>query len=198
MCIIDPMHNLLLGTSKKVIELWKSNNVLTEKDFVEIQGRVDSFTCPSDVGRIPSKISSHFSGFTAEQWKNWTIYFSSYALKGILPWNHYKCWLLFVKACWIFCNRSISVSELEDGDKIIMEFCDAYKTIFGAIMCTMNIHLHGHLRLCIEDYGPVYSFWCFSYERLNGILGSYPTNSHHISVQLARRFLESKVFAPEN
>ena len=198
MCIIDPMHNLLLGTSKKVIDLWKTKNVLTEKHLVEIQKRVDTFTCPSDVGRLPLKISSHFSGFTAEQWKNWTIYFSLYALKGILPWNHYNCWLLFVKSCWIFCRRSISVSELVEGDKNIMEFCDAYKTILGANMCTMNLHLHGHLRQCIEDYGPVYSFWCFSYERLNGILGSYPTNSHHISVQLARRFLESKVFAHGN
>ena len=63
------MHNLLLSTSKKVIELWKTKNVLTEKHLVEIQKRVDSFTCPSDVGRLPLKISSHFSGFTAEQWK---------------------------------------------------------------------------------------------------------------------------------
>lgn len=62
----------------------------------------------------------------------------------------------------------------------------------------MNMHLHGHLRQCIEDYGAVYSFWCFSFERLNGILGSYPTNSHHISVQLMRRFLESKLFAHEH
>lgn len=198
MCIIDPMHNLLLGTSKKVMEVWKSNNVLTEKDFFEIQEKVDSFTCPVDVGHLPSKISSQFAGFTAEQWKNWTIYFSLYSLKGILPWNHYNCWLLFVKACWNFCRRTISTSELKDGDKYIMEFCESYKSIFGAKLCTMNMHLHGHLRECIEDYGPVYSFWCFSFERLNGILGSYPTNSRHISVQLARRFLESKVFAPHN
>ena len=33
MCIIDPMHNLLLGTSKKVIDLWKTKNVLTEKQL---------------------------------------------------------------------------------------------------------------------------------------------------------------------
>ena len=198
MCIIDPMHNLLLGTSKKIIELWKSNNVLTDKDFSKIQERVDSFTCPSDLGRLPSKISSQFAGFTAEQWKNWTIYFSCFALKGILPWNHYNCWLLFVKACWMFCRRSISINELKEGDKCIMEFCDSYKAMFGSSMCTMNLHLYGHLHQCIEDYGPVYTFWCFSYERLNGILGGYPTNSHHISVQLASRILENKLFAPEN
>ena len=167
-----------------MIELWKSNNVLTEKEFIEIQAKVDSFSCPSDVGRLPSKISSNFSGFTAEQWKNWTIYFSLYALKGILLWRHYNCWLAYVKVCWIFYRRSILASELEDADKSIMEFCDAFKAIFGANMVAMNMHLHGHLRQCIEDYGPVYAFWCFSYERLNGILGSYPTNSHHIFMHI--------------
>ena len=56
MCIIDSMHNMLLGTARMVAELWKSTDVLSENDFHEIQKRVDSFTCPSEVGRLPSKI----------------------------------------------------------------------------------------------------------------------------------------------
>lgn len=69
MCIINPMHNLLLGTAKMMTELWKSSGILDLKDFDIIQSRVDSFVCPSEIGRIPSKIGSSFSGFTAEQWK---------------------------------------------------------------------------------------------------------------------------------
>ena len=61
--------------SKMMIGLWKSSGILSVKDFEVIQSRVDSFVCPSKVSRIPSKISSFFSGFTAEQCKNWTIYF---------------------------------------------------------------------------------------------------------------------------
>ena len=74
MCIVDPMHNLLLGTSEMMVELWKSSGMLSVKDFEVIQPKVDSFICPSDIGQMPSKISSSFSGFTAEQWKSWTIY----------------------------------------------------------------------------------------------------------------------------
>ena len=198
MCVVDPMHNLLLGTSKMMVELWKSSGILTIKDFELIQSRVDSFVCPSEVGRIPSKISSSFSGFTAEQWKNWTIYFSPYALKGILQWNHYNCWLLFVKACWLLCQRKISISELTDGDNVLLEFCERCVQLYGPAMCTMNMHLHAHIKECIEDFGPVYSFWCFSFERLNGVLGSYHTNCRNISVQLTRRFLENKLYAPNN
>ena len=50
--------------------------------------------------------------------------------------------------------------------------------------------------MTVRDYGPVYAFWLFAYERFNGILGSYHTNSHNISVQLTRRFLDSKDYSP--
>ena len=50
------------------------------------------------------------------------------------------------------------------------------------------MHLHYHLKDCILDFGPVYSFWLFSFERLNGVLGSYRTNCKDISLQLMRRF----------
>ena len=64
MCVIDPMHNLVLGTSKMMVELWKFSNILTSVNFEAIQSKVDSFVCPSEVGRIPSKISSSFAGFS--------------------------------------------------------------------------------------------------------------------------------------
>ena len=46
MCIIDPMHNLLLGTAKHMIEVWKSLKMITDKQFADIQKRIDSFTIP--------------------------------------------------------------------------------------------------------------------------------------------------------
>lgn len=33
MCVVDPMHNLLLGASKMMVELWKSSGIVTTKDF---------------------------------------------------------------------------------------------------------------------------------------------------------------------
>ena len=40
------------------------------------------------------------------------------------------------------------------------------------------------------DYGPVYSFWLFSFERYNGILGHQPTNNRCVETQILERFLE--------
>lgn len=55
----------------------------------------------------------------------------------------------------------------------------------------MNMHLHAHLQRCVLDFGPVYSFWLFSFERENGILGSFPTNKRCIEKQLMRKFEKS-------
>lgn len=60
MCIIDPMHNLLHGTAKHCVDVGKQKGLLSSETLLEIQKKVDSFCCPSDVRQIPSKIQSSF------------------------------------------------------------------------------------------------------------------------------------------
>lgn len=107
MCTIDPMHNLWLGTAKHVIETWKNLSVLDSKTFDSIQWKVDSFVSPPDHGHVPTKIASGFAGFTVEEWRNWTLYFSLFALKDTLPRQHFNYWHLFVMACFLLCCRSV-------------------------------------------------------------------------------------------
>ena len=52
------------------------------------------------------------------------------------------------------------------------------------------MHMNGHLKEMLLDFGPVYEFWLFSYERYNGILKSQPTNNRHVKPQLMSRFLQ--------
>ena len=153
---------------------------------------------PNDIGRIPNKVGSGYAGFTAEQWRNWVILFSLYSLRDILPQRDFSCWQFFVKACYILCNCSISLQELNEADRYIMEFLLSFERLYGKEFCNINLHLHAHLKSCILDFGPVYSFWCFPFERMNGILGSYRTNCHDISVQLMRRFIDSHTFVIHN
>ena len=140
-------------------------------------------------GRIPGKISSSFTGFTADQWKNWTLVYSLFALKGILPEEHLQCWRFFVLACKTLGKRVLTGNDIEIGDKYLMQFCKTFETLYGKDLVTPNMHLHGNLKECLLDYGPFHSFWCFSFERFNGILGSYHTNNRSIEIQLMRKFL---------
>ena len=108
-----------------------------------------------------------FSGFTAEQWMAWTIVFSPYVLRDILPPQHYEMWCTFSLSCSFLCRPFIHHSELLKADELLIRFCKMFEEIFGKDCVTPNMHMHAHLCDCITDVGPVYSFWCFSFERYN-------------------------------
>ena len=190
--VVDPMHNVLLGTAKLMVSIWKENGLITSHDFEKIQVRVNHFVTPPDTGRIPHKIASGFSSFTADQWKNWTTIFSLVVLKCTLPEEHYRCWSLFVQSCHLLCSRAISNAKLLELDRLLICFCKTFQQLYGAKSCTPNLHLHCHLKDCIHDFGPPNAFWLFGCERLNGLLGSVPTNHREIEIQLMRKFSSSQ------
>lgn len=97
-------------------------------------------------------------------------------LKDILPLEHLECWRKFVLACRRLCSRNISIGNVKVADFLLLEFCKKFEQLCGEEFVTPNMHLHGHLLDCLFDFGPIYSFWLFSFERENGILGSYLTN----------------------
>lgn len=186
--IVDPMHNFFLGTAKRMMKIWIEKDLISKENMKATQSRVDSIRVPIDIGRIPRKIASSFSGFTAEQWKNWVVAYSLFALRSILPQEHYVCWQAFVLSCFFLCRREISQVELKKAD-LLLKFCKNVEHLYGNQAVTPNMHLHGHIVHCVEDYGSIYGFWLFSFERYNGILGNYPTNKRNTSEQLMCRFI---------
>ena len=150
-----------------------------------IQERVDTL-----IVRIPHKILSGLSSFTADQWKNWVMYYPLIALRHILSNDMFECWHHFVLACRILCSKQLNMDQIMLGDALLRSFRRTER-LFGWQCVTPNMHLHCHLRSCIVDYGPLHSFWCYAFERYNGILGSMPKT---IEIQLATRFLQESQY----
>ena len=201
-CTVDPMHNLFLGTSKHVFKLWDKQEIIGKKKMKLLEKRIEDMDVPSDIGRLPKKISSNYGSYTAEQWKNWTIIYSMYALKGVIADKHLQCWQIFVLACKYLCKKTISSMDLQKADLLLLKFCNQFEKLYGKKAITPNMHLHCHLKDIIIDHGPVYSFWCFSFERYNGIIGNTLTNKRSLELQLMRklmvqRFLDNVKFPIE-
>ena len=190
MLCIDPMHNLFLGSGKHMLSVWIKNNWISKKHFETIQHFVDSINIPSDIGRIPSKISSGFSGFKADQFKAWITVYSIPALFNILPGEHLECWRHFVLACRILCKQCLSYDDVNLADALLLSFCKRVEHIYGQATITPNMHLHAHLKDVFLDFGPAQEFWLFSFERYNGLLGKQPTNNRVIEPQLMNRFIK--------
>ena len=79
-------------------------------------------------------------------------YFSSVALKGLLDPIHLRCWLLFVRACYLICYRIITTEVIDEIHLYLVQFCKLFEDLYGADACTPNIHLHLYLKECLLHY----------------------------------------------
>lgn len=192
MLTIDPMHNLYLGTAKYIFNnIWLKRNIIDSTSIDIINKRIQSMTVPPEVrfNNLPATMQ-YSSSLTAEQWMLWVNYFSLFCLYDVIPTEHLECWRHFVLASRILCKKNMTKEEIKLADALLLHFCRRFEAIYGPDAVTPNIHLHAHLTECVNDYGPISTFWLFSFERFNGILGDEPTNNRSIEVQLLDRFLK--------
>ena len=190
---LDPMHNLYLGTSKMVIrKIWIEHNILSPAKVAIINRRLKRIHVPIGIGRVPVNIHTGDT-FTAEQWMNWTMYFSVYCLFELLSPNEIECWRHFVLACRLLYKRNITADDVTISDALLMKFCSRLCQLYGCQVATPNMHMHGHMASFITDYGPIHAFWLFSFECYNGLLGKQPNNNKAIEIQLMRRLLRDNV-----
>ena len=187
--VVDPMHNLLLGTAKHTFSVWVETNVLTDSKIDEIDEKIKEMGKHTELGRT-TKSMTHCKSMKADEWKNWVFTFSLYSLRDLIPKNHYHLWQIFVRACLLLINTSITRKELDDAHTLLILFCKKFQELYGSEYCTPNMHMHMHLRECVLRFGPTYGFWAFSFERYNGILGAYHTNNRAMTITMMRKFID--------
>jgi hypothetical protein len=178
---IDPMHCLFLGIAKWIVKrIWVDENVLKSESLREIQKKMNQFQVPADVGRIPGKVEcgEGFANFTADQWR---IFFTIYATVSL--WKHLpdvdrKILTRFVRICTILVGRIVQSNLMDEAHQKLVEVVKIIEQNYGRDMITPNLHLSLHLCECAKDFGPLYAFWCFSFERMNGVLGKVITSKN--------------------
>lgn len=75
---------------------------------------------------------------------------------------------------------------------LLLNFCKKFELLYGKQSCKPNLHMHNHLKDCLLDYGPPHTFWCFSFEHLNGMLGSFHTNIKAVEPQNNEKFINAQ------
>ncbi|OAD79378.1 hypothetical protein PHYBLDRAFT_162452 [Phycomyces blakesleeanus NRRL 1555(-)] len=189
--VIDPMHNLYLGTAKRMIQIWYECNYINEKNQLTMQELANGIVVPCGYARITKKIADGFSFMKADEWKSWCIIYSPFVLKHVLSAKNLKSWILFVDACRLLTKPSINDKEIDEAHSKLQLFCTRFQTLYGKSAMTPNMHLHLHLGKCVNDFGPIYAFWLFSFERYNGLLKNIETNQKGgFESTMIKRFLE--------
>jgi hypothetical protein len=172
--VVDPMHNLFLGIAKWIVKkLWIDGGKIVQSDLEAMEKQANEIKIPADMGRIPNKIATGngFSGFTADQWKTFILIYAIPLLWNLLNESDQKILGNFVRACSLLVCRIIDNDMLNEAHERLLKVAILIEENYGPQMISPNIHLSLHIADCCKDYGPLYSFWCYSFERMNGILG---------------------------
>jgi len=172
--VVDPMHCLFLGVAKWIIQsIFIKEKKLNSEQLRAAQIRMDNVQLPSDIGRIPPKIAigEGFSKLTADQWKTFIMIYATTILWDMLDDNNRKILGHFVRACNLLVVRFVTEDDLQEAQERLRDMSINIERTYGPEFITSNIHLSMHIPECIRDYGSVYSFWLFPYERLNGYIG---------------------------
>ncbi len=194
---MDPMHNLYLGNAKGFFGQMVENEILDAKKLAQIAANLQSIHTNSSKAWLPTNIVSNWKMFNASEWKSWTLVYSLQALKGVIPSEYYDAWSKFVVACQLISKPSVTQEEIEKADSLFQAYMQDLQSdsLFGKHAIKPNNHMSCHLKECIEDFGPVHSYWLFAFERINGYLGDYHTNFKAIEVTLMRKFLSDRELA---
>lgn len=193
--VIDPMHCLFLGIAKWIVKrIWIDEGILTQNMLNEMQHMMQRFQIPTDIGRIPGKINSGegFSSFTADQWRNFIVIYATVVCWKNLSNTDRRILSHFVQVCQILVCRIVKRNLMNEAHERLIKIIKLIECKYGQEKITPNLHLSLHLCECAYDYGPLYSFWCFSFERMNGFLGSLPNSNRNIESELMRRLSVDK------
>ncbi|GET54352.1 hypothetical protein GLOIN_2v1788017 [Rhizophagus irregularis DAOM 181602=DAOM 197198] len=116
---------------------------------------------------------------------------------GVAKWIVMKLWIdkgiLNNEKLKIMQERADLIKFLSDlGHRPVrIATGDGFSNFTADMWKTPNLHLCLHICECALDYGPLSSFWCFSFERMNGILGSYKNSKRNIEPELLKIMVES-------
>ena len=79
------MHNLFLGTAKRMVMIWIKNNLITDDDLKQMQILADGIVLPPNYVMLKQKIANRFLFMTTNDWKSWCIIYSPIVLDGHRP-----------------------------------------------------------------------------------------------------------------
>lgn len=88
--------------------------------------------------------------------------------------DHYNAVGNFVAGASILLRQAISLGDAKRAEAFFGRSFRAFADMGCPL--TPNFHITMHLRDKIEKYGPVYGWWAYAFERMNGILGRFNLN----------------------
>ncbi|KIK29010.1 hypothetical protein PISMIDRAFT_89436 [Pisolithus microcarpus 441] len=147
---------------------------------------MEKTTLPSCVTRAPRNLGSRSHGkLKADQWRTaclvnlvitlcrlWGGINASQKNQSLL-----RNYLSLVIAVRWATTRTTSNYHTDVVEQFLVYYIHSTLEIFGARALVYNNHASLHVPECLGAYGPAHGWWAFPFERYNGVLQRFSTNS---------------------
>ena len=167
------------------------NPTRTSELLRHIRRVIKETTTPSWLGTVPYDFGDPKAGkMKADEWKTLCTVYLPLAL--VSKWGEGSlhsdvdqavcCKQLLdhtmelVSAVWISLRRATSEEEIEKYERYIKNYIAGLRNIHPNVTPTANLHMATHIGDFMRLFGPVYSWWCFPFERLIGFVQRMPNN----------------------
>lgn len=167
-------------------KVFTPNNLVVLK---KVRAVIEATDVPSWIASVPLDWGSSAAGTPkADQWRSMvTIYFP---IALILSWHGsddddegrsrrqlLELTMCLVQATWSACRKRTSSERQAVYLKCMCTYLRNLQNIIECATFRPNHHFSLHLFEFLELWGPVYSWWCFPFERINGSLQRIATNN---------------------
>lgn len=191
-CCVDVMHTVWLGVTKSVIEclIVLGSDGLDAVKLKKIQNWIKQTCVPHDIGKMQSKWSGSLGHFKSIEWADFITLFAICALVHVGISQVYLLPLIpLQRLSFLLRKYVLSETEIDEIELNIRLFSALVCYVCGPQVETINFHLLHHIPFLLRQYGPCCNWWCFVYERFNGILKQYPRNDANVSASMMRSWI---------
>lgn len=192
--IIDPMHNIDLGNTYKVIQAIIKNQSplshLSKFAFDQMNERFMSFHTytPSEFERKPRTLNGNeLSYFKANELRQLLLYTMPVMLKGFVSEQLFRQVMLYHVAVRLLQDPINYRQNVNAARHFLHLFV---LTSFGIQNFTYNTHCLIHIPDCVEEYGPFYSISAYKGENHMRILRKLMRKKNLYLQQFSNRFAE--------
>lgn len=95
-------------------------------------------------------------------------------------------------ATHILCNENISFHQLEEADRLLLNFVDNFESFYGESNAVFNVHCVRHLTDCVRFNGPLHLYSNYCFEDHIGHLVSLKKGTTDVATQICRKYLLEK------
>ena len=195
---LDYMHLICLGVIRTLVCFWmhpKRKPRLDARTLNKLSDLLNEIgkSIPKEFNRRPQKLSD------AGKWKatvsrTFLLYIGLIILQNILPDDYLKHFNKLSCAIRILCSPIDYDKNNAYAEKLLIEFVEEFKFLYGGEYLTYNFHNLIHLAKDCKEHGPLDDFSAFCFENNLFTIKLLLRKRTKILQQLHRRLIERKKY----